>query len=128
MFPLPKQKKDSINQYQSIWRTHQDYYNEVETKRIELIMESISKSKVELIVSYDRTLSTDILNYFSENINLVNRWEHGHEQYSIYKLYLSSERNVYFLSTPFFGNGRINYVGLKNAADRTKMVINGVLK
>jgi hypothetical protein len=123
MFPLPKQKKDSIVDYNSIWRTLDEYYNEVEDKRFELITNTMKDSEVELIVSYDRTLNSNILNYYSEKINVVQNWEFGQEAYSLYKLDLIPEKTVHFLSCPFFGNGRISYDGIKDAANKVKMVI-----
>jgi hypothetical protein len=47
MFPLPKQKKDSIGEYKSIWNTLDDYYTEVKAKRFDLINNTVIDSEVE---------------------------------------------------------------------------------
>jgi hypothetical protein len=63
------------------------------------------------------------LKYYSENIIIVKNWEFGQEAYSLYQLDLTSERSIHFLSCPYFGNGRISYDGIKDAANKVKMVI-----
>ncbi|NNU91537.1 hypothetical protein [Anoxybacillus sp. CHMUD] len=119
MMPLPKPSKKSIKPYESIWNSVNDYYDEVANNRLSLIRKTIIENQnVKLLVSYDRTLTEMMLNYFSSTIEMVSTWNFQHEQYTLYKITFSNERSILMLSTPFFGNGRISYNGIRNAARR----------
>ncbi|WP_232722274.1 hypothetical protein [Geobacillus sp. Manikaran-105] len=96
-----------------------DYYDEVANNRLSLIRKTIIENQnVKLIVSYDQTLTEMMLNYFSSTIETVSTWNFNHEQYTLYKITLGNERSILMLSTPFFGNGRISYNGIRNVARR----------
>lgn len=119
LMPLPKQTKGSIDPYSSIWASIKDYYEEVGEKRFALIRETLAQHlNVKVIVSYDKTLTNQFLDYFSKEVEKTDSWQYGQEQYVLYKIKLTNERDIYLLSTPFFGNGRISYDGLKNSAKR----------
>ncbi|MED4268787.1 hypothetical protein P9199_00530 [Geobacillus stearothermophilus] len=117
MMPLPKPSKKSIKPYESIWSSVDDYYDEAANNRLSLIRKTIIENQnVKLIVSYDRTLTEMMLNYFSSTIEIVSTWNFKHKQYTLYKITFSNERSILILSTLFFGNGRISYKGIRNAA------------
>jgi hypothetical protein len=113
--PLPKPKKFEIKPYSSIWATNEKYRDEVMPKRIELINNTLMENEsVRLIIVYE--LYKEMVSKL--NTNPVDEWvyckESQKEKYELRKILLGS-RNVYLLSTPFFGNGRITYFGINNA-------------
>lgn len=71
-----------------------------------------------LVVSYDRTLTKLMTDYY--NLHEIDNCNYKQEKYKLYKISLTEERHIYFLSTPFFGNGQISYDGLRKAAQRIK--------
>ncbi|WP_206761908.1 hypothetical protein, partial [Clostridium perfringens] len=72
MMPLPKPSKKSIKPYESIWNSVNDYYDEVANNRLSLIRKTIIENQnVKLLVSYDRTLTEMMLNYFNRRREIV---------------------------------------------------------
>ena len=123
MMPLPKQSKKSIEPYQSIWKSVNDYYNEVANRRLSLIQQTIIQHQnIKLIVLYDQELTKKLLEYFA-TIEMINSWHFRNESYKLYKVWLENERDVWVLSTPFFGNGRVSYDGIRDAARRVLDVL-----
>ncbi|UGB33135.1 hypothetical protein [Metabacillus sp. B2-18] len=121
LMPLPKQSKGNIDPYKSIWSTVEDYYKEVGEKRFSLIKDAIIQStNVGLIVSYDRTLTEKMVNFFSSVIETIDNWKFAHEEYTLFKVTLHNNREIFLLSTPFFGNGRISYEGIRKAVERVR--------
>ncbi|PLR95798.1 hypothetical protein CVD19_13525 [Bacillus sp. T33-2] len=123
MMPLPKPSKDSIEEYKFLWNSLKGYYDEVEANRFVLIRNNLLNSEAKIIVSYDQTLTKSMLNYFSDVTSKLIDWQYNHEQYTLYRINLSLSKEVYFLTTHFFGNGRISYDGIKNAAKRIKELV-----
>jgi hypothetical protein len=117
LLPLPKRTKNSIEDYKSVWKSVDDYHREVIPRRFDLIRETITENNsVNIIVSYERLLTEQFLHYFKDKTEKVTAWEFKNQQYSLYKIRMANNRNIYLLSTPFFGNGRISYDGLKYAS------------
>ncbi|MGE7218555.1 hypothetical protein ACQKJC_18810 [Priestia koreensis] len=124
--PLPKQSKLDISPYSEIWPTIQSYYNEVSFHRFELIKNTLLQNpRVRLLVSYDQSLTERMKKYANE-MEEVKSWTYKTEQYYLYKWSFSG-RDLYFLSTPFFGNGRIGYEGIQYAATKIKSILGGTL-
>lgn len=122
LLPLPKRKKDLMDGYHSTWAKVGDYHHEVLPKRFELIRDTlVNNPNVQLLVSYERLLTGQVLSHFSSD--LLDEWAHAHEQYSLYKVDVADNRGVYMLATPFFGNGRISYGGLEMAAKKVRQRI-----
>lgn len=124
-FPLPKEKKNSIKEYVHIWSTIEDYYNEVKQARFSIINENIKNNKkIKLIVSYEKRLTQLVLDYYKNDISDKKTWLYDSKQnYCLYKINLSQSRNIFLLSTPFFGQGEISYDGLEDASKKTKEFI-----
>jgi hypothetical protein len=110
--PLPRTSNDSIKEYQSIWPTNNDYLQEVAPRRFELIRQTLlDNPNVEILVSYDKLFTNKILDYFPST--LVEKWSDAKKkEYFLYKSRLQSNRFIYILATPFFGQGQANYEGL----------------
>jgi hypothetical protein len=121
LLPLPKRTKDSIKDYQDVWRDIKRYHNEVIPNRFDLIRKTISNNQgVKLIVSYERLLTEQWLRFFSKDVVKLDFWQYKKEEYTLYMIDLSEQRSVLLLSTPFFGNGRIGYEGLAVSASKVK--------
>ena len=120
--PLPKRERDSIEDYAHIWPTVEEYHQEVEQKRLSIINENIKNNeKIKLIVSYERKLTELMIDYYKNEIIIFDQWVYPKKQkYCLYKIRFSQDRNLFLLSTPFFGQGRISYDGLDNAVHRIK--------
>ena len=125
LLPLPKPKKKKIYPYDSIWADVNAYYDEVLSKRFELIKSGILQNEnVKLIVSYDIDATNLLIKGLSNEINLVDKWEYKKDRfYSIYKISLGNFKVIYLLVTPFFGNGQASYEGLGTAAAKIKELI-----
>jgi hypothetical protein len=121
LMPLPKQSMHSIQDYKSIWNSINDYYEDVSLERFSLIKSTIlQNNNVRLIVSYDRTMTQKMLEFFATKINEIESWQFRQEQYKLYKIEISKVKSIFLLTTPFFGNGRISYEGIKDSAVRMK--------
>lgn len=117
LLPLPKKCKDSILPYDSIWSSIELYREEVLSKRFEIIKYTIESQKnIELIISYEKILTDRALNYF--NMKLITEWTYKKEVYLLYVIEINGDRKVYFLATPFFGNGQISYEGILKAVEK----------
>lgn len=125
LLPLPKPKKEQIYPYGTIWEGVDIYYNEVLSKRFEIIKSSILQNdSIKLLVSYDINATNLLLKGLSNTITLVDKWEQKKDRvYSIYQIRVGSFRTIYLLVTPFFGNGQASYEGLNSAANRIKGLI-----
>lgn len=124
LMPLPKQSKGNIDPYKHIWASVEDYYREVGQKRFSLIKEAIvQNTHVTLLVSYDRTLTEKMLEYFTSVVVEIDNWKFAHEEYCLYKISLPNNREIHLLSTPFFGNGRISYEGIRNSAEHVRSLL-----
>lgn len=122
LMPLPKISKGSMKPYKSIWTSSHQYYEEVGVKRFSIIRDTIERNQnVRIIVSYDKVLTEKFLNYFSTEI--IDDWLYERERYMLYKIMITDNRIILLLSTPFFGNGRISYDGLRDSARRVLNVI-----
>ena len=119
LLPLPKRTKSSIDDYKTVWETINAYHKEVIPRRFELIRDAlIINTGVQLVLSYEQLLTEKVLENFE--CEMVQDWSHNKEEYRLYKLFLTHNRAIYLLSTPFFGNGRISYQGIKLAAENMK--------
>ncbi|WP_342542433.1 hypothetical protein MHH33_16855 [Paenisporosarcina sp. FSL H8-0542] len=124
LMPLPKPSRANIQPYQNIWNTVRAYEKDVKEKRFDLIKEVLIKnSEVQLIVSYDRSLTEMIFNHFQINIEKARSWKVNTEQYHLHKFNLIGKRTIYLLVTPFFGNGRVSYEGISKATKEVKNII-----
>jgi len=125
LMPLPKPSRVSIEPYHAIWKSVKSYEQDVKEKRFELIKETIVKNdNVKIIVSYDRNLTELIYNQFSLEVETAENWKYNEEQYYLHEFNLTNNRTILLLVTPFFGNGRISYDGLLQAARRVKKMLN----
>jgi len=119
LLPLPKKAKHDIYPYENIWVNIKDYHNEVIPNRFELIKQTINANgNIKLIICYEKLLTELILDYFKNKIPQIDFFKYNSEEYRFYELNLDKSRIVYFLSTPFFGNGRISYNGIKYIVDK----------
>ena len=119
--PLPKQTKASIEPYQSIWEVVDSYESEITDHRFELIKENlINHQEVKFLISYDTALTEKLMNYCSEDIKLISSWQLNDESFLLHRVNVTKDRYVYIFSTPFFGNGRISYNGIKDCVKRVK--------
>ena len=120
--PLPKQKKYSIEGYEHIWSTIEEYHKEVVPKRFLIIDKNIKDNgKIKLIVSYERMFTQSMIDHYKNAIEKVDRWVYPKKQkYCLHKISISQGRNIFLLSTPFFGQGQISYDGINNAVHRIK--------
>jgi len=118
LLPLPKRRKESIIDYNFIWSSIEKYRNEVMPKRLELILHTLEANEgINLIISYEKHLSRDFLNYFNNNgkVTIRGEFSFNKEIYTKYEIQINPNRKVEFLSTPFFGNGCISYEGISRA-------------
>ena len=60
------------------------------------------------------------MNYCSEDIKLISSWQLNDESFLLHRVNVTKDRYVYIFSTPFFGNGRISYNGIKDCVKRVK--------
>ena len=120
--PLPKQKKYSIEDYEHIWSTIEEYHKEVAPKRFLIIDKNIKDNrKIKLIVSYERMFTQSMIDHYKNTIKEIDQWIYPKKQkYCLYKISVSQDRNIFLLSTPFFGQGQISYDGINNAVHRIK--------
>jgi hypothetical protein len=117
LLPLPKRCKNDISDYKKIWNSISDYHKEVIPRRFTLIQETLTKNQdVKFVISYEHLLTKQILEYFQGNVRILNEWNYKSEQYVQYEINVGDNRQVVFLATPFFGNGRISYEGIKLAS------------
>ncbi|MGD6967397.1 hypothetical protein ACQCVP_13280 [Rossellomorea vietnamensis] len=118
--PLPRKSNTDIEDYQSMWTSNSSYIKSVGARRFELIKETLLKnSDVSLLISYDRKFTSAALAHFQSELLL--KWEDKRfKEYAIYTVRLTPDRNVYFLTTPFFGQGKASYEGLYFAAKKIK--------
>lgn len=122
--PLPKPSKASIYPYESIWKTNKAYEDALSPQRFQLILEALRHHEhVKLIVSYDRHLTEIFLAEFKPFILDETTWQFANEHFTLYMIRLSNTRKIAFLSTPFFGNGRISYSGIRDAANRVREIL-----
>jgi len=125
VLPLPKRKKDSIEDYKMLWRNITEYHEEVLPRRFELIKNTISKNtNVKLIVSYESLLSDIFIRSFWNQSKLIKSWVYKKEKYRLYEIEITPNRKVLLITTPFFGNGCISYDGLVLANQEIKNLIN----
>lgn len=122
LLPLPKRKKDLIEDYRDVWSDIRQYHDELIPKRFELIRRTIMENQgVQLIVSYERLLTEQWLKYFADSTVKIEGWKRKkREEYSLYKIHLNEHRSMYLLSTPFFGVGWASYEGLVIASNKVK--------
>ena len=128
LMPLPKPSRARIQPYQNIWNTVRAYEKDVKEKRFDLIKDVLIKnSEVQLIVSYDRSLTEMILNHFQINMENSESWKVNKEQYYLHEFELTNNRKILLLVTPFFGNGQISYDGIRQAAREVKSAVIGCI-
>ena len=121
LLPLPKRAKNAMEDYRSVWPSIAEYHKEVVPRRFELIRNTILAHRgVRLVVSYERLLTERMLAHFREGLMLLNAWVSGEERYELYRIAVAHDRQLYLLSTPFFGNGRISYGGLRLSAGKVR--------
>jgi len=120
--PLPKQKKYSTEDYEHIWPTIEEYHKEVAPKRFLIIDKNIKDNgKIKLIVSYERMFTQSMIDHYKNIIKEVDQWVYPKKQkYCLYKISIFQDRNIFLLSTPFFGQGQISHDGINNAVHRIK--------
>lgn len=124
LLPLPKRSKNDISDYQTVWRSVEEYHREVIPRRFALIQETLEEnSDIDLVVSYEHILSEKFIKYFGQRGSLLKAWNYRSESYALYEIRLEGGRSIKFLTTPFFGNGRISYDGLLIASEKIKEVI-----
>ena len=56
------------------------------------------------------------LNFFKENLKKTENHKYLKQEFSLSEIQLNGNRIIYFLKTPFFGNGRISYQGVSYIA------------
>lgn len=115
--PLPKKNKNKIEPYCTIWKDNEEYRNEIMAGRFELIKRVLMANlSVKLIIVYEKELYNYMISKL--NTNLLYEWTYckksRKEKYELRKISLDN-RNVFLLSTPFFGMGQITYEGIKHA-------------
>lgn len=124
LLPLPKISKNNVSPFNDIWSSISEYYNEVLINRFGLINNILYENKnVKLIIAYEYMLADLMLDYFSNEYELVSEWKYKEEIYILYKINLGNDREVFLLKTPFFGNGRISYSGISDAVKHLKLKI-----
>lgn len=118
--PIPRKSNVAIDVYNSIWSTSNEYIKNVGSKRFDLIEKTLLENqKVKLLVSYDRKFSKKFNNHFTSKV--VEKWNDPRgKEYVLYKVSISKMRDLYFLTTPFFGQGQASYQGIKVAGERVK--------
>jgi hypothetical protein len=123
LLPLPRRSNDSIEGYESIWKSVDAYKREVMPKRFELISDTLkANTGVKLLVSYDRTFTSQALSYYPSQ--LTTEWNDSRgKAYRLFSLALDGDKHIYLLSTPFFGQGQCSYDGLANAANTVKRLL-----
>jgi hypothetical protein len=114
--PLPRRSHNSMEGYESVWKSVERYRKEVIPQRFELITTTLKvNSGVKLLVSYDKTFTAYALSYYPYKI--VKEWKDTRGKlFHLYSLELDKNKRIYLLSTPFFGQGQCSYDGLKEAA------------
>lgn len=119
--PLPKPEKESIQPYETVWKSNDQYQREVGPKRIQLLLQTLQdKPDVKLIISYDRGIVNRILQ--STESNKEWDWSFKQQTYSLWKLQISPRRHLYLLKTPFFGQGQISYEGIWEVAQYQSII------
>ena len=121
--PLPRRSNTDIEEYKDIWQSNGAYLRSVGDNRFTLIKETLlENSNVKLLLSYDRKFSKMFLEHFHSE--LIKEWnDRRNKLFAIYAVNLSSDRKVYFLVTPFFGQGQASYEGLEDAAKIVKELL-----
>lgn len=124
LMPLPKKSKEFIEPYEAIWKSNKEYEDEVLALRFKIIQETLlNNPNVQVIVSYDKRLTSKFLNYFASVFEKVKEWKNGKEEYCLYKITLSNGRIIFLQSTPFFGVGQLSYDGIRNCANIIKKLL-----
>lgn len=120
LLPLPKRSAGKIEPFESVWPSLKAYHAEVEQKRFEMITQTLlSNPEVQVLISYDRKLTQRFLAHFDAQILSQKDWcIEQNQRYQLTQLQLEKQRTLYFLSTPFFGNGQISYEGVWQSAQR----------
>lgn len=120
--PLPKKNKNSIEDYVHIWPTTEEYHREVALKRFSIIDKNIrNNEKIKLMVSYESMFTRSMTDYYKNYIvGEPKKWSCKKQHYCLYEIKLSQDRNIFLLSTPFFGLGQISYAGLDFASQKIK--------
>lgn len=119
LYPLPKSSKGQICPYEAVWPTLQDYYDEIQSRRFQMITETLAANpNAEYLISYEKKLSELLLERFKTNIRQQVSWKVKKQAYRLSRLELPGKREIQFLETPFFGNGCISYEGVWQSAQR----------
>ena len=122
LFPLPKKAKNSIEPYSKIWPGGiKAYHSELLPKRIELIRRTIlTNGRVKFLITYDRTVweemqrGADFRFVPERGIHLKS------ERLCKLSRIVVDGRELLFVRTPFFGNGRISYFDLAEVSRQLK--------
>lgn len=121
--PLPKTGKGSIEPYNTIWNTPENYKVEVAPKRTQLIVDTLQRNRnVKCIVSYDREATAYLL--YDVKYLKAGEWVIlKNQRYYLYNIILKQDRNLYLLQTPFFGQGQISYAGIHAVTQEIRSII-----
>lgn len=125
LLPLPKIKKNEIRPYGAIYKNVKDYWKKVLDNRFNIISDTLEKNEnVKLIVSYEKDLSKRLIEKFSIDCGKQAIYDESKREqiYTLYTLQFSG-RPVFLLTTPFFGQGRISYEGIRFAINHFKHLI-----
>jgi len=100
----------------------------VKQRRFRVINENTKNNKkIKLIVSYEEGITQLVLDYYKNDISDKKKWlyygKKSCEKYDLYKINFYQNRNIFLLSTPFFGQGRISYDGIKDAIKKIRKLI-----
>lgn len=121
LFSLPKPTKSSIAPYEHIWNSNTEYVKEVLPSRLALLKDAIKENDhLKLLISYERSLKDLLKQEFGEAFQLIHTYSYQHQTFEFYKLQLTENRSVTYLSTPFFGQGQISYEGIERVIEEFK--------
>jgi hypothetical protein len=98
-----------------------EYWSEVRGKRFEKITKLMKESNsLNLIISYDSTFSEKLISEFiGESVGEPWYSVNNRAKYQLYKIKLS-DRSIYLLPTPYFGQGWMDYLDIPKAIDNIR--------
>jgi len=120
LFPLPKQSRNDFAAYSHVWNSVEDYRSSVLEKRVSLITRNIRMNRqVKLIICYEKIIARELI---SKNIlpkfECVDQFPIvggvKNRKYELHVSNLGTDRHLYIITTPFFGNGQMSYENMKD--------------
>lgn len=122
-FPCPKSSKNTIEPYSHIWKSVEDYQEEVLEGRLQVFTDALERNRdVDWIITYSPKFGAGLREKYP--MTELKRWSDlAMDPIVLSEIDIESDRVAHLLETPFLGYGRIGYDAIEQVISELPVAI-----